>query len=1112
MTVAELGAMVTDTPVPRRFLRAVRLEKDYCDASALDGYSVTPLVQHLLSHLDEVLRPETTERAWTLTGPYGTGKSACAMFLAHLLAAPADRNGAWKLLAKQNPALADRIRATLRHVGLFPVLVTLRSAPLATCLLEGIARAVEQFPDRGHVHSLIGAIETDLRQGQRDAGVVMRRVEALVEAVCSTERYRGVLLVLDELGRALDYAARYPGEDLALLQELAEYASRSGERLLLLIAILHQAFEQYARHLDVATVREWRKIEGRFRHFAFLEPPEQLVRFAAQAAEALQATSASAWRGHLSSVAQAVAGITHAIGNMAPDEFQDLASRAYPLHPLTLLALAHLFRRFAQNERSLFSYLLSQEPFSVQYLLCHRGAQLVRLPDLFDYLWANSSGSLVHQASARRWLEAADAIERVRDPDILQVQVLKTVSLLGILGDISHLSATPEVISLALADAPASPEVDAALDGLRARSLLVYRRFNGTFKVWEGSDVDIDACLEDARQKTAGQSSLADVLQRYLPHRPLVARRHSYETGALRFFDVRYVDQPVAPDKLVPEGGTDGLIACCLPSGPEHVQAFLDWATSTQVASLAHLIIVIPQQIGRLREAAAELRALQWVWENTPELLHDRIARRELAERRALTEQMISWLVDYLLDPRPEPVGTAARWLRNGQAQPVYTPADTVKLLSDVMDELYRHTPRMFNELINRRSLSSAAAKARRNLIELMLEHGNEPLLGMQGYPPERSMYESVLAATQLHRQEDGMWGFGPPPPDDPCGIRPTWDALHRLVFGVQLEPISVASIFQRLSMPPYGVMPGVLPVFLAAFALAYCDEISFYREGVFVPEPAVADFEVLMRRPELFAIGGARVQGTRAAVVQRLAAGLGVRPAALPVVRALVRRVRSLPETAWRTRRLPADTLALRQAFERARSPERLLFHDLPEALGEAPFKDSSLSDPERIERFFERLNAALSAWARFYPELLERARDDLLTACSLPAGEQGWQQLREQARALEAKVTNASLVPFVRRLTIASSEQAVLEGVLALVAERPPRSWTDADIERFPELAQSVGARFAEARHLAGILTAEEVARTAELAAQLRATCLQSGLPAQVVRAALAHLLQEW
>jgi hypothetical protein len=44
----------------------------------------------------------------------------------------------------------------------------------------------------------------------------------------------------------------------------------------------------------------------------------------------------------------------------------ELFLRTYPLHPLTGLVLGLLFRQLAQNERSLFAFLSSSEPFGFQ--------------------------------------------------------------------------------------------------------------------------------------------------------------------------------------------------------------------------------------------------------------------------------------------------------------------------------------------------------------------------------------------------------------------------------------------------------------------------------------------------------------------------------------------------------------------------------------------------------------------------------------------------------------------------------------------------------------------------------------------------------------------------
>ena len=68
-----------------RFRRSVNIAADYDDPQALDDYILTPLGKTVLARVVGGLTGNSRERAWSITGPYGAGKSACALFMARLL-------------------------------------------------------------------------------------------------------------------------------------------------------------------------------------------------------------------------------------------------------------------------------------------------------------------------------------------------------------------------------------------------------------------------------------------------------------------------------------------------------------------------------------------------------------------------------------------------------------------------------------------------------------------------------------------------------------------------------------------------------------------------------------------------------------------------------------------------------------------------------------------------------------------------------------------------------------------------------------------------------------------------------------------------------------------
>src|SRR5258708_29247125 len=157
------------------------------------------------------------------------------------------------------------------------------------------------------------------------------------------------------MGKFLESAAA-DGGDIYFFQELAEAAARSGGRLVV-IGILHQAFEQYASRLGRETRDEWAKIQGRFTDIPLIAGVDEVI-------DLLGHAIASQKRHP--STADAAESVASAISSRRPRSANDLGHRldkCSPLHPVTAAVLGPMSRRrFGQNERSIFGFLSSAEP------------------------------------------------------------------------------------------------------------------------------------------------------------------------------------------------------------------------------------------------------------------------------------------------------------------------------------------------------------------------------------------------------------------------------------------------------------------------------------------------------------------------------------------------------------------------------------------------------------------------------------------------------------------------------------------------------------------------------------------------------------------------------
>ena len=226
--------------VSSRFRRSVHLERDFYTENSLDGYVVTVTARETLRRLISALENPSASKAWSLTGPYGSGKSAFALFAAKLLGdfeSPATRQASHLLengdILLWNQ-LADVRASHPKGRGFCPVLISGERAPITLALLRGLAYGLTAFGGGSRRFRLIGSIERRLESATPENPPYSSEVTDFFEA--ATRKIgetggAGLILVVDELGKFLEYAAQNPSQgDMFVLQSLAEFAARSGGR------------------------------------------------------------------------------------------------------------------------------------------------------------------------------------------------------------------------------------------------------------------------------------------------------------------------------------------------------------------------------------------------------------------------------------------------------------------------------------------------------------------------------------------------------------------------------------------------------------------------------------------------------------------------------------------------------------------------------------------------------------------------------------------------------------------------------------------------------------------------------------------------------------------
>lgn len=517
-------------------------------------------------------------------------------------------------------------------------------------------------------------------------------------------------------------------------------------------------------------------------------------------------------------------------------------------------------------------------------------------------------------------------------------------------------------------------------------------------------------------------------------------------------------------DKLLNEelnNGASGLILVLIPA--EQFPNLIAAAEETSKAN-PQLLIAIPKQMESLSGIVNELASLKWVQEHTEELRDDRIARRELSMRIASYEQELAKRSQSIIDPRPSPKGNSCLWYWMGADQKVTSPTEVSKLLSKASDILFHKSPILRNELIARDDISNAASAARRSLMNLMLTDPEVETLGMKGYPPERSIYESILKAAGIHVFDETRkcWKFQAPPKGNFIRLIYAWQAMEKAVFNVNMEIVELVEMYDILKKIPYGLPEGVFPLLFTAFYGVYQSEIILYYESRFLPDPQPGHFDLLQRRLDLFAVKGVRLSGIHLKIIQRLAMGLNTRTNISSVVKALFRVFNALPELSKRSKKMD-DKIAqdTRNLFMSATSPEDLIFKDLPKCF-ELPKMGSGKISDDYLEIYFDKLDSALQSLINYAPTVRLQSRDQLLSSCGLAANDVGWIELENRCEILSAKIRHEVLTPFINSVLNGINDRHSSVPALSNVSKRSFEQWSDMDIERFSGLATGIGELF--------------------------------------------------
>lgn len=1047
--------------------RSSVVARDLNDESFIGSIQVNQTIKETLNKI--VAARARGQGAFTLTGLYGSGKSTFLSLISAVI-------GGSQEVAQ---LAADRLGES------------------ATELTEAI-----NGPEngRGEVVVALGAREAITTSIARSLGLnkdttVDAIVEAVQEKAASTSG--GLILIVDEFGKSLEYAAS-SGGDLYALQMLAELGEKKGGKVTI-ICCLHQSFRDYLTGADSLVTNEWRKVQGRFQDLPFAPTIEEQLGLVSGLIGDINLRPTA--KSHADAAARALSSSASSRAI-----FQAVFRELPALEPVASVAIVGILKTLVQqNQRSVVAFFGSVEPSSYRAMVEGGQTKLYGLTHFFDYLEANHGPTLFTGELSSLWRTVQDGLQRLRmsEATASEISTYKTIACLAMTPRNMGVGVSERLIELAL---PKGDKADAkaALACLIKKKLVVYRDYSQEYFPVEGSDFDVIESLKDV---SIGRADLEPgQLAKALDLSPVLAKRFYHESGALKWCPIFVYSKDTVPDQLR-DAVSQFPVSAVLGVGRsiDEIKVVVDGLRPSVAVVAASLESTLA--VRALKDAVG----LQKLIATNKLLALDKVAKREVSIRLHAAEKAFQTAFNQQ--------GNDGEWTIFGLLH-VQSCKGLNSAVSNVMRRVYRSMPYIDNELLARTFVNTSAQSGVNTLISRLFHNQGRESLGIDGYPAEKGILDSVLVKFGLL---DNNYVLVDLLKTNPSSALAQMFEETLALIQASPEQLTMAAIQEFWAAPPFGVPAGLHSLLAPIFTMTYHDRLSIYQQGVFRADLTEIDIEVCMQSPKDFAVGWNELDESKLGVLRDLARGLSsvleanaASEEPLEIARVLVKVFDALSPFSKKTRHLSDDAISLRTVLKSAHDPSKLLFEDIPRILGQ--------------DKLAEKLALTVAELVNHPHQLASIYVSKLLQALGLSVTEASARQVAMKIALLPDSGDHA--FESVRKALLQCSVEKPSLELIAALTGKPEKLWTDLDLKRadaellifarkFRRLSSLIGDSESEGDYFAVVSTPDndvlldlnlsesERALVAETADRLEEAIAQSVQEESIVSAALAELL---
>jgi hypothetical protein len=652
--------------------------------------------------------------------------------------------------------------------------------------------------------------------------------------------YCGVYVIYDEFSKYLESSiATATNSDIKLLQDFAEKCDRSGNRQMHLMLISHKDIANYIDgNLPKDKVDGWRGVSGRFKHLNLHNNYSQMYEIITEVIR----KSPAFWHDFLTANQKRFDDLKDRftknglLDRQNPNEVITAVEGCYPLHPISTFILPRLSEKVAQNERTLFTFLSADDKYTLSaFVRSATGDFSLLTPDyIYDYFEPLFRKEPYTSEVHKMYKLTASVLRRVEGKP-LHAKIIKTIALIYLVEQFEKLPPIVDIIVDAFRDSVKSTqEIDIALKELIDNECVVYlKRSNNYLKIKETSGVDTGEEIAKVKGTLFANTRATTILNDSAFDSFMYPTAYNDEKDIIRYFDFKFLDSSdfwAVDDweKKISDSKADGVVYAIVLQSMEEIEdirrAILDDREPHN-----RIVFILPKKYADISKDALDYAATTY--------LQGRAADAEdeiLADEYGIFVEDLSEVVGAFIDGYTRPEHGNATYYYLGAEHILKRKAQLSGLLTNICGDIFRYTPVINNESVNKNELTTVAINSRTKILAGLLASELSPNIGLTGTGQDVSIMRSTLIQTGVLENVDSDPKINLQPNCENMAVMLNEISRFFTANAAQKGGVSFQSLYDTLTLYEngYGLKFGVIPIYIAVVLHLYKNNLVVLYRG----------------------------------------------------------------------------------------------------------------------------------------------------------------------------------------------------------------------------------------------------------------------------------------